>query len=119
MKYKLMQLRDRNRYDGPDAPAQVWEQAVFMLFSAPDPATAEKQARRTVLWLTAQDTIRMEPAEGVSLGAQLWEPCERCGAEPSYAQPGGHLCAQCAQTDHPRIPGPAVPYYSEEPDGAR
>lgn len=39
----------------------------------------------------------------VKLGGQLWEECERCGAEPSYMQPGGHLCARCAQSDRPRI----------------
>jgi hypothetical protein len=32
-----------------------------------------------------------------SLGAQLWEPCERCGSEPSYDQPSGHLCDSCAR----------------------
>lgn len=30
------------------------------------------------------------------VGAQLWEPCERCGSEPSYATPCGHLCARHA-----------------------
>lgn len=119
MKFKLMKLRDRNQYDAPDAPARVWAQAVSIVFSAPDAAAAEKQARAQIMWLTPQDEIRMDPTTGVSLGAQLWEPCKRCGTEPSYAQPGGHLCAKCAQTDHPRIPGPAVPHHAEEPDGAR
>lgn len=27
---------------------------------------------------------------------QLWEPCERCGKEPSYVTPRGHLCERCA-----------------------
>jgi len=26
---------------------------------------------------------------------QLWEPCEECGAEPSYPAGGRHLCARC------------------------
>lgn len=57
---------------------------------------------------------------GPSLGAQLWEECDRCSAEPSYARPNGHLCARCigGGEDHPRIPGPAVPTNSREPDGA-
>ena len=52
-----------------------------------------------------------------SLGTQLWEECERCGREPSYARANGHLCAGCIRKgeDHPRIPGPAVPYHSVEP----
>ena len=95
MKFKLMRLRDRNQYDKPDAPAQVWSQAVRMLFSAPDAAAAEKQARQQIAWLTPHDIIRMDPTTGVSLGAQLWEPCDRCGASPSYMQPNGHLCAKC------------------------
>lgn len=56
---------------------------------------------------------------GVKLGGQLFEPCERCGTEPSYMQPGGHLCKRCAQDDHPKLDAARVPYYSEEPDGAR
>lgn len=28
---------------------------------------------------------------------QLWEPCEKCGAEPSYQTPRGHFCATHAQ----------------------
>ena len=27
--------------------------------------------------------------------AQLWEPCEKCSAEPSYQTPRGHLCENC------------------------
>jgi hypothetical protein len=27
--------------------------------------------------------------------SQLWEPCERCGNEPSYATFHGHLCEKC------------------------
>jgi len=51
---------------------------------------------------------------------QLWEPCERCGREPSYLVASGHLCQRCrdAGEDHPRIRGPATPTYSVEPDGA-
>ena len=26
---------------------------------------------------------------------QLWEPCEKCGAEPSYLTAYGHLCKNC------------------------
>jgi hypothetical protein len=26
---------------------------------------------------------------------QLWEPCEKCGAEPSYQTANGHLCRAC------------------------
>lgn len=26
---------------------------------------------------------------------QLWEPCERCGREPSYITMRGHLCPNC------------------------
>ena len=26
---------------------------------------------------------------------QLWEPCEKCGAEPSYITQAGHLCKTC------------------------
>lgn len=26
---------------------------------------------------------------------QLWEPCEKCGCEPSYQTAKGHLCAGC------------------------
>ena len=26
---------------------------------------------------------------------QLWEPCEKCGKEPSYATSRGHLCKNC------------------------
>lgn len=66
----------------------------------------------------ARKLVASAPVENrVRLGAQLWEECERCGAEPSYMQPGGHLCARCAQRDHPRIGG-RVPYHSVEPDGA-
>jgi len=54
------------------------------------------------------------------MGEQLWEPCQRCGSEPSYARGNGHLCAACvaAGRDHPRIPGPRVPWHSTEPDNA-
>jgi len=27
---------------------------------------------------------------------QLWEPCENCGVEPSYATTRGHLCKTCS-----------------------
>jgi hypothetical protein len=39
------------------------------------------------------------------LGTQLWEPCDRCGTEPSYARANGHLCKNCIGSghDHPRI----------------
>lgn len=34
--------------------------------------------------------------KGMNAGnTQLWEPCERCGAEPSYMTPHGHLCKDC------------------------
>lgn len=67
----------------------------------------------------AQKLVAGAPAKNrVRLGAQLWEQCERCGAEPSYSQPGGHLCARCAQRDHPRI-DTSEPQHSVEPDGAR
>ena len=115
MKFKLMKL-DTPAYQ-PDKPAE-WNQAVRCLFNAPDAATAEQMARRQILWLKPADQLRMDLASGVSLGAQLWEPCCKCGAEPSYAQPGGHLCSKCAQTDHPRIVVGRVLYHSEEPDGA-
>jgi hypothetical protein len=88
MKYKLMKL-GTSAYQ-PNQPAQ-WTQAVSILFEAPDAAAAEQAARRQILWLKPSDQLRMDPASGVSLGAQLWEPCCKCGAEPSYAQPGGHL----------------------------
>ena len=26
---------------------------------------------------------------------QLWEPCDKCGAEPSYQTATGHLCKNC------------------------
>lgn len=26
---------------------------------------------------------------------QLWEPCDKCGAEPSYQTASGHLCKNC------------------------
>lgn len=29
------------------------------------------------------------------MNTQLWEPCERCGNEPSYATARGHLCRNC------------------------
>ena len=53
------------------------------------------------------------------LGPQLWESCQRCGSEPSYARRNGHLCRACrdAGHDHPRIPGPGVPTFPTEPDG--
>jgi hypothetical protein len=53
-------------------------------------------------------------APRVRLGSQLWEECERCGTEPSYDQPGGHLCARCAGSDHPRI-GTREPENTTEP----
>jgi hypothetical protein len=35
--------------------------------------------------------------QGASVGrTQLWEPCERCGREPSYVTSRGHLCGNCA-----------------------
>ncbi len=50
-------------------------------------------------------------------GGQLWERC-RCGCEPVNMP--SHLCIDCLIEghDHSRIPGPAVPYHSVEPDGA-
>ena len=37
-----------------------------------------------------------EKRETRSLGrTQLWEPCERCGSEPSYLTARGHLCESC------------------------
>ena len=30
-----------------------------------------------------------------ALNVQLWEPCEKCGTEPSYQTPSGHLCENC------------------------
>ncbi len=75
---------------------------------------ADDMARRVA-------TVKTAPSRTASLGAQLWEPCERCGAEPSYARANGHLCAECIRSgeDHPRIPGGAVPEFPVEPDGAR
>lgn len=44
----------------------------------------------------APRAVTCTPARRPRLGAQLWEPCERCGNEPSYMQPNGHLCERCA-----------------------
>ena len=31
----------------------------------------------------------------VTVTTQLWEPCEKCGSEPSYQTASGHLCENC------------------------
>lgn len=82
-----------------------WSQAVGRMFDGADENTARASALREILWLSPQSEFRMVPVEPgtVSLGAQLWEPCDRCGAEPSYEQPGGHLCRRCATSAHPRV----------------
>ena len=81
-----------------------WSQVIHNLFDAATPSEAEARARKQILWLK-DAPVRMELADAgaVSLGAQLWEPCGKCGAEPSYAQPTGHLCARCAAKTHPVI----------------
>jgi len=40
------------------------------------------------------------PAPSVGLkstptAVQLWEPCDKCGAEPSYQTASGHVCKNC------------------------
>lgn len=69
-------------------------------FLAEMTARAQEQERR----IRAMPT----PKRASGLGGQLWEPCDRCGSEPSYMQSGGHLCAKCAHGDHPRIGGGGV-----------
>jgi len=115
MKFKLLKEQTHD-WTGKPTPG-AWSQAVSFLLEAADAEAALAKFRRQILWLTAEMNLRCEAATGPSLGAQLWEPCERCGNEPSYAQPGGHLCAKCAAIDHPRI-STRVPYHSVEPDGA-
>lgn len=97
MKYSLHLLKPADAY----RPEAGYRKAVSILFDAAN--EAEVKARRKILWLTPGAKIRMQPEGGVSFGAQLWEPCEKCGTEPSYSHPTGHLCALCAQKAHPRI----------------
>ena len=113
MKFKMLKATGQADYP--------WSLPVRQLFEAPTAEDAEKKARRTILWLQPSDVLKMEPVSGdaVSLGAQLWEPCRKCGAEPSYAQPGGHLCARCAQTDHPKLCAGSEPENTMEPEGGR
>ena len=112
--FMAMYCRPRNQWDAPDAPDHVWVPAVSETFEAVDAANAEVIARRLIRWLSPADEIRMQVSAGSGLGTQLWEPCERCGDEPSYMQQTGHLCVACAGTAHPQIPGTQVPTYSRE-----
>jgi hypothetical protein len=81
----------------------------------------ETQVPLTHVWPSGPFCAAHQPApvtttQSDNLGSQLWEECEKCGAEPSYAGAHGHLCAACSGAAHPMIPGPAVPYQGVEPD---
>jgi hypothetical protein len=102
MKFKLL-CEQTHDWTGRPTPG-AWKQAVSYHVEAADVNAALVIFQRQILWLTPEMKLRCEPATGPNLGAQLWEPCQRCGQEPSYAQANGHFCATCAaKHDHPRI----------------
>ena len=51
---------------------------------------------RATLMAWAQPVEFQATARRMTLTVQLWEPCEKCGAEPSCLTPCGHLCERCA-----------------------
>lgn len=69
-----------NRYWDRIVPLR--KELAAIQFSARQKARPKKPRRGAGKW----------PGSG-----QLWEPCERCGEEPSYMTGEGHLCMRCAQ----------------------
>lgn len=53
---------------------------------------------------TAASPAVVVPAQPKSGYAQLWEPCDKCGVEPSYQTASGHLCANCGGIDDEASP---------------
>jgi hypothetical protein len=73
-----------------DFGAAGWQptQQEWAAFSA---IRAEYQSRQVLK--RKQGKAAPEPA---AIGRiQLWEDCERCGQQPSYITPTGHLCDRC------------------------
>ena len=91
------------------SPAQVIAEGVghyaidyFSFYAAGwDPSPAElaaleaiREAYRAARGNIVRQEIRHEAQ--TSSPTQLWEPCERCGQEPSYITVRGNLCQSCA-----------------------
>jgi hypothetical protein len=65
----------------PEA-AQVWYAQASLLAGVAD-------------MLEQESATRPATAPASHSRVQLWEPCEKCGTEPSYQTARGHLCANC------------------------
>jgi|SRR6516164_5075565 len=59
----------------------------------------QRQLQRELSILEKEDKEKRARQEAapipVPIRLQLWEPCERCGSEPSYITFSGHLCKNC------------------------
>lgn len=63
-----------------------------------NPGAAGLNAAECETWW-AIEPLLINRLKSLVAPTQLWEPCERCGAEPSYITPAGHLCITCQTTE--------------------
>jgi len=107
-------LKTINEVIAAGIPAEAWSEADVMRLSygiryfscsfdgSITPEAAQKWYSQASLLAGVADMIENErhtapPAQppAPSSRVQLWEPCEKCGTEPSYMTPRGHLCSKC------------------------